>query len=150
MIRFQPKRGQILACNFSEGFRVPEVTKVRPVIVLASRAGPWLPDLRFAGPLVTVVALSTKAPKPPTSSHFLLPRNHLPQIGYFQTSDSWVKGDLVYAVSFRRLDLYQLGKHQKYAAKRAYYGEALPAEILREVHSCVLHSLSIGHVAQYL
>lgn len=150
MIRYYPKRGQILACDFSVGFMPPEMTKARPVIVLSSRPGPWDPETRFNGPLVAIVPLSSQKPDPHTDCHFVIPRQNLPQLGYFQKEDSWVKGDMIYQVSYRRLDLYALGKRDPNTGKRMYFSATLPQDIMREVHKCVLHGLEFGYLADRL
>lgn len=135
-----PKVGQILMCDFSEGFREPEAVKTRPVVVLATRPGG----------LVTVVALSTVKPDPVEAIHLCLPRASMPQLGRFQEKDSWVKGDLVYAVGCDRLDLIRLGKRDPATGKRLYFLQRLGRDRMKEVYSCVLHALNVGHVCQYL
>ncbi len=60
----------------------------RPVIVLSCA-----PSGRAQ--LVTVVPLSTKTPDIIMPFHYQLPKSCLPQLGMFQQSDSWVKGDLI-------------------------------------------------------
>lgn len=36
-LRFHPKPGTILMCDFDTGFQVPEMVKKRPVIVLSPK-----------------------------------------------------------------------------------------------------------------
>lgn len=155
MLTYFPRPGQTLMCDFGEGFKMPEAVKRRPVIVLAARPGPrvprpQLPGKFFNGPLVTVVALSTTAPQTVERCHLPLPKNCLPQLSFFQDKDTWVKGDLVYAVGYHRLDLIVLGKRDPTTGKRLYFTDKLSRERMREVYTCVLHALKLGHVAQYL
>ena len=155
MLTYFPRPGQILMCDFGEGFKEPEAVKRRPVIVLTVRPGPLVPSLShpgkpFMGPLVTVVALSTQEPTKKERHHLLLPKQCMPQLGPFQEKDSWIKGDMIYAVCYHRLDLIQLGKRDPVTGKRLYFTSQLGRERMREVYACVLHALNIGHVAQYL
>jgi uncharacterized protein YifN (PemK superfamily) len=143
-ITIHPSPGQILLCDFSQGFREPEMVKSkRPVIVLTgvSRSRPNL---------VTVVPLSTKEPDPIMPYHYQLPRNCMPQIGRFQDSDSWVKGDLLYTVGFHRLDLIRLGKRDPNTGQRIYYRNRLSRDRMREIYSSVLHGLNLGHLSEYI
>lgn len=62
-ITFHPSPGQILLCDFSQGFRVPEMVKSkRPVIVLT-------PAFKHRSDLVTIVPLSTVRPDPVQPYH---------------------------------------------------------------------------------
>ena len=142
-ITIHPERGQILFCDFSTGFKVPEMVKSkRPVIILS-------PRLRRRPDLVTVVALSTQAPEEAGDYHLKLPSSSLPQLGMFAT-DSWVKGDMVYTVGFHRLNLIRLGTRDPQTGKRRYFKDRLSRDRMREVYSCVLHGLGIGHLTPHL
>ncbi len=143
-ITFHPRAGQILFCDFSRGFKEPEMVKSnRPVIVLTS------PQKQKTG-LVTIVPLSTVEPNPIMPCHYKLSRNCMPQIGRFQLSDSWVKGDLIYTVGFHRLDLIQLGKRDPNTGKRLYYTNRLGRERMGEIYKCVLHGLNLGGLSRHL
>ena len=54
-LTFHPKPGTILMCDFSAGFKAPEMVKVRPVIVVS-------PKRKHCSGLCTVVAISTVTP----------------------------------------------------------------------------------------
>ena len=56
-LKFHPKPGTILVCDFRQGFRAPEMIKRRPVVVVS-------PRLRNRTDLCTVVPLSTIEPRP--------------------------------------------------------------------------------------
>ena len=84
------------------GFKEPEMVKKRPVVALT-------PSMQGRGQLVTVVALSSMKPNPVQKFHCLLPKASLPMSGKFQSNETWVKGDMVYAVVFHRLDLIKVG-----------------------------------------
>ena len=140
-IAFHPRAGQILLCDFSTGFKEPEMVKSkRPVIVLAN-------SMRGRVNLVTVVALSTTTPDPVMRYHLELPRSCLPQLGRFQDATTWVKGDMLYTVGFHRLDPIRLGKRHPTTGKRLYFQNALSRETMRDVYACVLHGLNLGHLA---
>lgn len=142
-ISIHPKIGQILLCDFSRGFKEPEMVKSgRPVVVIS-------PPMPTRPQLVTIVALSTVPPDPVLPFHMRLPRASLPQIGQFER-DTWVKGDMVYSVGFHRLDLIKLGKRDPNTGKRLYFTNRLGRENMRAIYACVLHGLNLGHVAQYL
>ena len=38
-IKFYPRQGTLLMCDFNTGFRVPEMVKVRPVVVVSRTRG---------------------------------------------------------------------------------------------------------------
>ena len=86
-------------CDF-RGFKVPEMTKVRPVVVISPR--------RRRGPgLYTVVPSSTQIPNPVEPFHHLMDSRSVPiELG---SKLSWAKCDMLYTVSLRRLS--QVKRH---------------------------------------
>lgn len=142
-ITIHPKVGQILMCDFTEGFQPPEMVKQRPVLVLAA-------GIKGRGNLVTVAALSTTPPAPEMPFHYKLPKASMPQTGYFQTRDTWLKGDMIYTVGFRRLDLIRLGKRDPKTGRRLYFNQRLGREQMKEIYRCVLQGLNLGHLGAHL
>ncbi|MEX0730602.1 MAG: type II toxin-antitoxin system PemK/MazF family toxin [Aquisalimonadaceae bacterium] len=143
-ITIHPKVGQILLCDFSEGFREPEMVKSgRPVVVLS-------PAMQGRQRLVTVVALSSARPDPVMPYHYHLPRSCLPQLGRFDRAETWVKGDMIYTVGFHRLDLIQLGRRNPNTGKRVYFSDRLGRERMREIYSCVLRGLNLSALCKHL
>lgn len=142
-ITFHPKPGQILECDFSNGFKEPEMVKRRPVIVLT-------PSMKGRQNLVTVVCLSTKKPEEECSFHYKLPKASMPQLGRFQKSATWVKADMIYTVGFHRLDLIRLGKRDPKTGQRFYFDRRLSREQMKKIYGCVLHGFSLGYLAEYL
>lgn len=142
MINIHPRPGQILICDFSVGFKEPEMVKARPVVVLT-------PSMPGREGLVTVVALSTVAPRPPLNYHLLLPRSSLPTLGTFQDNDTWVKGDMIYTVGFHRLELIKL-RGRKPDGRRDYFTNRLSRERMREIYACVLCGLNLGALASHI
>lgn len=93
-LNFHPRPGALLMCDFS-GFQVPEMIKVRPVVVISPRRR------RRSSGLCTVVPLSTKAPNPVEPFHHRMdPRSVPVELGPEQ---SWAKCDMLYTVSLKRL-----------------------------------------------
>lgn len=115
----------------------------RPVIVLASSMVGRAPNL------ITVVALSTVEPETVMPFHCRLPRSVMPQLGPFQMSDSWVKGDMVYSVGFHRLDLIRLNKRDA-NNKRVYFTQCLSRERMRMIYGCVLHGIGLGAMCEHI
>jgi uncharacterized protein YifN (PemK superfamily) len=139
-IREHPPTGTILMCDFSAGFREPEMVKRRPVVVIS-------PKIRARPGLCTVVALSTTAPNPVLDYHCQIDF-HPPLPSWMQSDGVWVKGDMVAAVSFRRLDFINLGKSA--TGKRSYYYSALSSENLKKIRACVLAGLGLAHLTKQL
>ncbi|OYQ17666.1 hypothetical protein B7L09_15190 [Pseudomonas mandelii] len=86
----QPKEGSVLICDF-RGYEVPEMIKVRPVVVIRKHKTNSL--------LVTVVPLSTTAPDRILDHHLEL-QSHLQGA----SPVCWAKCDMVATVSLSRLD----------------------------------------------
>lgn len=139
-INYHPKRGQVLMCDFSEGFKPPEMVKNRPVIV-------FTPEFKGRSGLVTVVPLSTKRPQQIMPYHYQMPPKSLPMTAFFYGKESWVKGDLIYTVGLQRLSLIGLNKKD---GKRNYYMETLDVEVMQAVDKCVLHGLGFSNLVRIL
>ena len=143
-ITFHPRVGQILLCDFSQGFKEPEMVKShRPVVILT-------PPIVGRAELVTVLALSTKEPDRIMPFHYMIPSSSMPQLGRFQENDTWVKGDMIYTAGFHRLDLIRLGKKDIKTGKRLYFQQKLGREQMKEIYKCALHGLNLGDLGQHL
>jgi uncharacterized protein YifN (PemK superfamily) len=134
-----PTIGTILIADFNSGFRTPEMVKRRPVVVISPRIG-------GRSNLCTVVALSSTEPKPKKPYHCTL--NIDPPLPAPWTADSWVKGDMVYALGFHRLNLIVLGKDR--GGKRIYRYDILTKDQMTEVRKCVLHGMGMHHLTSFL
>lgn len=137
-INYHPKQGTILLCDFDAGFKVPEMVKRRPVVVIS-------PPISVRPKLCTVVAISSDPPVPAMPYHYLL-EVILP--APWHEGPNWIKGDMVYAVGFHRLDLLRLGRRED--NKRAYLEEAVTPEQLRRIRVCVLSALGLGSLTKHL
>ena len=141
-LKFHPKPGTILMCDFDTGFQVPEMVKNRPVIVLS-------PKRKRCSGLCTVVAISTREPDEIDNWCYQLPKESIPNLRFYQGKTSWVKGDMVYRVSFNRLNLIKVGK-DKNSGNRLYFDQSLEPNQLKHVYSCVLNALNLDKLTQYL
>jgi mRNA interferase MazF len=142
-ITIHPKIGQILLCDFSQGFKAPEMVKSKRPVIIVSGA------LKERAQLVTVVPLSTVKPNPVQPYHYLLPQKSMPMLSHFQQHESWVKGDMLYTVAFHRLDLIKLGT-RNLQGKREYYLRRLGREQMRKIYECILNGLSLSRITQHL
>ncbi|QJE74113.1 type II toxin-antitoxin system PemK/MazF family toxin [Aerophototrophica crusticola] len=139
-IREHPKVGTILICDFDQGFKEPEMVKRRPVIVVS-------PKISTRPGLCTVVALSTTEPRPKMPFHCEIDLDP-PLPPPWGDTTRWVKGDMVCAVGFHRLDFIMLGKDMK--GVRQYRYETITAADLRRVRGCILNALGLGGLTKHL
>lgn len=135
-----PTPGTILQCDFNQGFREPEMVKLRPVIVVSPRIG-------IRASLCTVVALSTTPPIIKMPYHYKIEIDP-PLPLRWGNGETWVKGDMIYSVGFHRLDLIRLGKDR--VGKRIYRFDILSGEQMREVKTCILRALGMSNLTQHL
>lgn len=124
-LAFQPRPGQVVMCDF-KGFVVPEMVKVRPVVVIARN--------RKNRQLVTVVPLSTTAPTALEDHHHTLSANPLPGKAHVAC---WAKCDMLATVSLARLDRYKVGPRQ-------FVVPALPAADFDAICKAVLNALGLA------
>lgn len=127
-------------CDFSAGFREPEMVKHRPVVVIS-------PKIVSRPGLCTVVALSTTPPDPVTAYHCQV--DFWPRLPDWMQSDGvWVKGDMVQAVGFHRLDFIRTGK--AVTGQRLYYYSTLNHENLKKIRGCILAGLGLSPLTKHL
>jgi uncharacterized protein YifN (PemK superfamily) len=135
-----PATGTILTCDFDAGFKKPEMVKRRLVVVVS-------PKIRLRPGLCTVVPLSTTEPIPKTSYHCKITIDPpLPE--RWGNVERWVKGDMICAVGFHRLDLIRLGKDVN--GKRQYRYDTLRDDQLIVVRKCILCSLGLAVLTKHL
>lgn len=141
-ITFHPKVGQLLLCDFSKGFKEPEMVKSsRPVIVLSG----FIPG---RSNLATVVACSTVAPDTVRSYHYKLPEQSTPKCKHFMGRDTWIKGDMIYTVGYHRLDLILMSKDN--CGKRVYFDQRLGKEQMSEIYRCVLNGIGMSFLCKHI
>ena len=125
-------------CDFSQGFREPEMVKDRPVVVFKSSS---------RSKLVTVVPISTVPPITIQNYHYQVPNMELPNIAYFKNKISWLKGDMIYTVGWHRLDPIRLDRVN---GKRAYFTRRLSLPVLSEIEKCVINGIGLGRLEKYI
>lgn len=132
-IKYHPPRGVIVAADFRQGFRVPEMVKRRLCVVIS-------PPIEARIGLCTVVPLSRSKPDPVQPYHyeFQIPFTIPAPWG---NAPRWAKCDMVCAVGFHRLDLIRLGKSRD--GMRQYQLNTLSGIHLRNISNCVLAGLGL-------
>ncbi|MBY8956624.1 hypothetical protein FHG55_01505 [Pseudomonas jessenii] len=123
---YQPKEGSVLICDF-RGFEVPEMVKIRPVVVIRKHRSNSL--------LVTVVPLSTTAPD-------CVLEHHLELASHLQGASStcWAKCDMVATVSLARLDrIRSKDRH----GKRVYLISHLATDEFYAIKTAVRKALGV-------
>jgi uncharacterized protein YifN (PemK superfamily) len=129
-LKYQPKQGAVVMCDFS-GYVIPEMVKIRPVVVLAKH-----PD---NNQLVTVVPLSTTEPLPHRAYHHKIHKNPLPDKA---STVCWAKCDMVATVSLSRLDRYKLAQRLP-DGSRQYVVPVIDAADFDEIQKCVKSALGL-------
>jgi mRNA interferase MazF len=137
----QPCLGTILICDFDQGFKAPEMVKRWPVVVVSPQTS-WRPGL------CTVVALSTPPPFPVRPYHCRLILDH-PLPAPWDSEEMWVKGDIILAAGFHRLNLIRTGRGSE-TGKRQYHLRPLSDEQLKSVRACVLQALGLFGLTKHL
>lgn len=139
-LKYHPEPGTILICDFPKDCREPEMVKRRPVVVLS-------PRLKRRHGLITVVPMSTTAPRHVTEYHHQL-RFDPPLPAPYDSPICWVKGDMLFTVGFDRLNLVRTGRDHE--GKRKYLTLQLDRATLTEIHRCVLMGLGLPGLTTYL
>jgi len=111
----------------------PEMVKVRPAIILARN--------RQNNQLVTVVPISTTAPKPAMPYHHQLTVNPVPPKPGQPVPLCWAKCDMVETVALHRLDRIKDGKNPD--GSRRYVVPLLPAADIAAVQAGVKLALGL-------
>ena len=138
-IQYHPPRGTLLFCDFDNTFKAPEMIKRRPVIVIS-------PPIKTRSGLCTVVCCSTTMPKIMMPYHAQINLLEPPPVSL--SSNFWIKGDMIYTVSFKRLNLIRSGKDA--SGQRKYYTATLNDEQLNTVCACILHGLNLSFLTKHL
>ncbi|MEK7184712.1 MAG: type II toxin-antitoxin system PemK/MazF family toxin [Patescibacteria group bacterium] len=126
MLKFQPKPGSVIYCNY-RGFVAPEMIKKRPVIIVSKH--------KHNSKLVTIVPISTTKPVPVENYHLEM---DIPFCAlYLEGEKSWVKCDMINVVSLDRLNLIR----DKRSGNR--HAPAVGSTFLLQIKDCIkkAHSL---------
>ena len=125
---FQPKPRSVLYCDFA-GFRVPEMTKKRPVVVLRAH--------KRNRRLVYVIPLSTS---PPQHYHFHFARSPVEHAG---PTEAWAKCDMMAIVSTDRLSTGRW-RHDRRADKNALNLPMISQDEFEAIRQCVAKAFGFG------
>jgi mRNA interferase MazF len=133
VIPFHPQRGQILLCSF-HGLTAPEMVKRRAVVVVS-------PRFRGRSGLCTIVPLSTTPPSIIQPYHC---RVHLtPELPPpFHGAVTWLKGDMIYTLSFDRFDCPRTKDHR--TGKRIYHKIVVDSSQLAVIERCITAGLGLS------
>ncbi|TSK07036.1 MAG: hypothetical protein FPO08_10425 [Geobacter sp.] len=134
-LSFHPKPGMVLMCDFSKGFRPPEIVKVRPVVVISPRP-------RRRTQLCTVIPLSSTAPSPVEPHHHKLDPASLPQA--LAGTETWAKCDLIMTVCLDRLDRVK-GRDPK-TGQRLYTTSEVTAADFDAIQGAVVAALGLPKI----
>lgn len=139
-LQYHPKPGTVVVCNYGRGgFLDPEMIKNRLAIVIS-------PPIQQRPRLCTVVPLSMTEPQLVMPYHMKIEFEEeipLPWGGNVR----WVKGDMVFAASFSRLELLRTGKVN---GNRTYDYPPISKDKLNLVKCCVLSSLGLAGLTKHL
>lgn len=133
-LKFQPRAGQVVRCDF-RGMIEPEMIKIRDVVVLARH--------KHNSRLVSVIPLSTTAPKPPQPYHHLLSKDPSPD--GTNMHDVWAKCDMVYTVSTERLEMHYTRTRRGDRESEKVF---LPTVDFEAIKKCVAIALGLPHNGQ--
>ena len=133
-LKFPPKPGLIVICDYSTGFREPEMVKERLAVVVS-------PRLPHRDGLCTVVPLSTS---PSRSGIRYQCRIQLPSVAPapYEGTIKWAKCDMLATLAYGRMQLPFTGR-DKVTGKRKYLQIVLPGEELARVREAMLHALGL-------
>ncbi len=138
-LTFHPRTGTIVVCDY-HGLIKPEMVKRRLSVVVSSDSD----NDRYG--LCTVIPLSTTEPDPIKPYHHLITWD-VPFPEPYNSPFHWVKGDMIYAMSFERLSMPFVNKDGK--GKRNYVNRYLPENQLKEVQKCILYSIDLSHLTSH-
>lgn len=132
-ILYHPQQGSILRVDLNDGFRVPEMRKRRPAIIMS-------PALAGREQLCTIVPLSTTEPKPMRKYNCVLDLD--PPLPFpYDASKMWVKADMIMCVAFHRLKLLDCGKDAN--GQRVYDVRVIDTVKMAEIRDCIKYSLGM-------
>ncbi|MBR0778544.1 type II toxin-antitoxin system PemK/MazF family toxin [Bradyrhizobium diazoefficiens] len=140
-LAYYPSPGEIVLCNYGTGFISPEMTKLRPAVVVS-------PRLRRRADLVAVVPLSTTPPNS-TEAHHCCITLAVPLPKPFEEPENWVKCDMVATVALSRLDRFRDGREPGGGARKFRTGKVSAAQLV-EIRKAILHGLGLGSLTIHL
>lgn len=137
---YNPKRWDVLMCDFNTGFVFPEMIKERLVVIISEQ-------LKGELPLCRVVPLSGTEPPVIRPFHYKMHSHSLPDP--FKNSDMWAKCDMICTVALHRLSRVKIGKNRTTGERIYSAAHAIPEDI-QGVKKAILHALKMDTLTQYL
>ena len=131
-LKFHPKPGTLLICDFNTGFKPPEMIKKRPVVIISPRP-------RRNIQLCTVIPLSTTEPSPVEAYHHLLRTESLPE--KLSSKLTWAKCNVIATVALDRLDRIHIGQNN--SGKRQYISPMIMPDDFQAIQHSVLIALGL-------
>ncbi|MFT3966006.1 MAG: type II toxin-antitoxin system PemK/MazF family toxin [Sphingobium sp.] len=129
---YHPRPGTLVICDYSTGFRAPEMVKKRLAITIS-------PKLKRRDDLVTVVPLSASEPVPLEDWHY--PVSVAPPAPWGEVP-RWAKCDMLATVGYARLNLpYE--KHPV-TGTRKYVQIELDGEIVQALRRAAARAIGVG------
>lgn len=101
-LKFYPRAGQVLVCDFSD-FQPPEMVKIRPVVVVS-------PRLPYRSEIVAVVPISTSPPAHDFPFVVRLAKNYHPS--ELDDLPCWAKCDMLMNIGLWRLNGFKIGRRK--------------------------------------
>ncbi|CAB1065863.1 hypothetical protein D1BOALGB6SA_10662 [Olavius sp. associated proteobacterium Delta 1] len=139
-LKYHPKTGTIVVCDYNTGFKPPEMVKRRLSIVVS-------PQFKKRNSLCTIVPFSTTVPNPVMPYHYLLELNPTLPPPY-NSKDQWVKADMIATVSFDRLTLPFSGKGAD--GKRQYVKMVISGNEFESIQKCILNAIGLNKLTQHI
>lgn len=139
-LKYHPKTGTIVICDYKTGFIPPEMTKRRLAMVVS-------PQFKRRNDLCTVIPFSTTIPQQIMPYHYLLALNPTLPPPY-NSPNQWVKADMLATVSFKRLSLPFSGKGPN--GKRQYIKVVITGYDFKSIQKCMLNAIGLNSLTQYL
>jgi mRNA interferase MazF len=140
-LQFPPKVGTIVICDYTTGFKEPEMVKERLALVVS-------PRLPHRDRLCTVIPLSTSAPKAGIKYQC---RIELPMEAPspYEGTFKWAKCDMLATVCYDRLGLPYTGRDPN-TGKRKYLQIIVSADELKKVAISTLYALGLDHLTEHV
>jgi len=138
-LTFFPDPGTVLMCDFTTGFREPEMVKKRPVAVVSHKFQTTRPEVSVC----TVVPISTVRPTRIERWHHRLAEDSIPVPLREMGKESWAKCDLVVSVAFHRLDKVRSARID---GVRTWIQHTVTSEALQSIQRCLLYVLNMQHL----
>jgi len=139
-LKYHPRTGTIVICDYNSGFVPPEMIKRRPAIVVS-------PQFKKRDGLCTIIPFSTTPPEPIMPYHYLLRLNPTLPPPY-NKSEQWVKADMLATVSFKRLTLPFEGKGT--CGKRQYIKIVIHGYDFKSIQRCILNALGLNALTHHI